>query len=142
MDDYSRNIDQQLLNAYRSTTYQVVQPRITIKIGQKNEHLDIFLIDNNATSWAFVSAENPQSVPTSPEENDKAMLALKVKLNELRYRSCPALGIPAQTDWPTEKSYLILDITKREALALAKDFRQKAILFGYVLGLPDLVFCD
>ena len=61
MDDSSGNIDQQLLEAYLNTTYRVFTPDLAIRIGIDNDDLNTFLFDNNAFSWAFISAANPGS---------------------------------------------------------------------------------
>ena len=47
----------------------------------------------------------------------------------------PALGEGAAGDWPPEESLLVLGIQAAEALALAKQFDQAALLLG-TLGEP------
>ena len=70
MDDISRNIDQQLQEAYLATIYEVKHLGLQLRIGEENWNLEELLIDNNAFSWAFISAWNPFSQLLSPKENN------------------------------------------------------------------------
>jgi hypothetical protein len=48
MDDISRNIDQQLQEAYLATIYEVKHLGLQLRIGEENWNLEELLIDNNA----------------------------------------------------------------------------------------------
>ena len=76
MDDISRNIDQQLQEAYLATIYEVKHLGLQLRIGEENWNLEELLIDNNAFSWAFISAWNPFSQLLSPKENNILHLKL------------------------------------------------------------------
>jgi len=63
----------------------------------------------------------------------------KVKSMKLRY--CEGSGIPADENWKAEKSLLILDISKKDAILLGKAYNQNAIVFGKLHKAPELVLC-
>ncbi len=130
MDDNSPNIDQALLQAYRHSNYRLLNTAISIKIGHLSPQLDDFLIDNNAYSWVFISAENPQSIRLTKEENQRRYQQLLEIAEKRNYRYWEGLGEAINGDWPAEQSLLLLDVPQTEAKALAKQFDQKAIVQG------------
>ncbi len=141
MDHNSLNIDQHTLEAYLKTTYTTENPELTIKIGEVNRALDVFLFDNNSFSWAFISASNPYSTILSDDENEMRHLDLIRRIKSMNMRSCEGLGIPSDEKWKAEKSLLILDIGKKEAIEIGKEYHQNAIVFGRLNQAPELVFC-
>lgn len=142
MDHNSLNIDQSTLQAYLNTTYTIENPELHIKIGEANHALNVFLFDNNSYSWAFISAFNPFSSLLSDEENERRHndLVENVKAKKWRYRE--GKGMPADENWKSEKSLLILDISKPDAIRMGKAFNQNAIVFGRLNQAPELVFCN
>ena len=140
MDYNSNKIDQSLLKAYNETVYSTLNPVLEIKIGQENEELSVFLFDNNAFTWAFVSACNPFSIKIEDEENQKRHQILIDITQNGEFRFLEGQGKHPDSDW-SEKSLLILDISKKEAIKLAKDFQQNAIVFGYFNRAAELVIC-
>jgi len=141
MDHNSLNIDQHTLQAYLNTSYITEKPELTIKIGEPNRPLDVFLFDNNAFFWAFVSASNPFSSMLSDNENELLHNNLIEKVKSKKLRFCEGLGVPSDESWKAEKSLLILDISKKDAIELGKYFHQNAIVFGKLSQVPELVFC-
>lgn len=140
MDAYSDNIDQSLILAYQNTIYSTFRPALDLKIGQANEALTVFLFDNNAFTWAFVSASNPFSIAITEAENQKRHQSLVDFVANSGLRYLEGEGKSEQGDW-AEKSLFILDISKREAIKLAQNFEQNAIVFGYFNQNPSLVLC-
>jgi hypothetical protein len=141
MDHNSLNIDQHTLQAYLETTYVTKKPELSIKIGEINRALNIFLFDNNCFFWAFVSAYNPYSSILSDDENELLHKELIEKVKSMKLRYCEGAGIPSDESWKAEKSLLILDISKKDAIALGKEYKQNAIVFGKLNQAPELVFC-
>jgi len=141
MDDNSRNLDQQLREAYLATTYEVKQLGLFIKIGEPNWHLEEFLVDNNVFTWAFISAYNPYSKALSLVENEKrhAQFITELKKKDLVFTE--GYGVPANSDWEAEKSLLILDVLKEEAIAFGKRWEQHALVWGRLGGVAELVYC-
>ncbi|MEM9822514.1 MAG: DUF3293 domain-containing protein [Bacteroidota bacterium] len=130
MDDNSSNIDQALLQAYLSTDYRLLNTSIVIKIGTINPDLDSFIIDNNAYSWVFISAENPRSIRLKPEENQQNHLKLLKMAQKRGYEYWEGIGEGKDGKWPAEQSLLILDLSTNEILELAKHFTQNAVVVG------------
>lgn len=135
---------QQLEQAYRETTYRVRGGRdpICVRVGQPSEPLDHLLSSRAAATWAFVTADNPGSVIRPETENRAARerLATRVALAGRSHLRCDALDDHGR--WPAERGLLILDISRRDALALARNFGQNAILWGRAGQAPELAFCD
>ena len=140
MDDNSRNLDQQLREAYLATTYEVKQLGIFLKIGESNWHMEEFLVDNNVFTWAFISAYNPYSKDFSLLENEKRHTQLVSEVKKMDLVFAEGFGVPANEDWKAEKSLLILDISKEDAITLGKRWEQNAIVWGRLGGEPELVF--
>jgi Protein of unknown function (DUF3293). len=130
MDDNSSNIDQALLQAYLSTNYRLLNTAIVIKIGSLNPDLDSFLIDNNAYSWVFISAENPRSNRLKPKENQRRHRELLEMAQNRSYDYWDGIGEGIDSDWPPEKSLLILDLPIAEIEQLASYFDQNAVVIG------------
>lgn len=140
MDYNSNNIDQSLRLAYENTEYRTFKPELSIRIGQENESLTVFLFDNNAFTWAYVSACNPYSIKISDSENQKRHEILMEQVKNRGWRFLEGEGRAMDRTW-AEKSLFILDISKKEALELAQQFEQNAIVFGYFNQKPQLLFC-
>ncbi len=140
MDDISRNIDQQLREAYLATTYEVKHLGLQLRIGEENWHLEEFLIDNNAFSWSFISAWNPFSQPLSTSENESRHLKLVEFAKMKQWVFAEGFGVPPNEDWEAEKSLFLLDISRNEAIDLGKMFDQNAIVFGRLGKAPELIF--
>lgn len=129
-----------LIAAYRETIYHTYSPALNIKIDQENEDLTVFLFDNNAYTWAFVSASNPYSIKISDQENQQNHKTLLEWVQKQGYRFLEGEGKHPHEDW-LEKSVLILDISKKDAVELGEKFKQNAIVFGYFNKAPELIFC-
>jgi len=141
MDDNYSNIDQQLLEAYMKTQYHLSNTAIYIKIGALNGDLDSFLIDNNAYNWCFISSDNPQSNLLTPEENEQQYQIFKKEMNDKGIRFWPGMGIGADNNWPPERSLLLLDVSKKVALELGKNYDQKAVVYGMINREAELLIC-
>lgn len=88
---------------------------------------------------AFITAFNPYSEMLSADENDLRHKLLVEKINRLNLASYEGFGSDQAGEWPREKSLLILDINKSEAIKLAKDFGQNAILWIEEDAIPRLL---
>ena len=139
MDDYCSNIDQQLLDAYRNTIYQVSDLSLQIKIGERNRALEKILKKHGVASWAFISAWNPASKPLPEQENAARHQKLVAVAAANRWQYWEGRGIGADTSWQPELSLLILGISKATALELGQQFGQNAIVFGESRRAPELL---
>jgi|GEM_PF-2768736 len=89
--------------------------------------------------WALITAHNPLPQILSTEENRRRNEALAALLDRQGYRYFPALG--KGKDWE-EESFLIVGITRSEALHLARAFGQLAILWGRDDSPAQIVYTD
>jgi len=139
MPDNYQNIDESLLKAYQQTSFCLLESDIEIQINALNPDLDSFLIDNNAFQWVYLSADNPQSILASPEENAENRVKFLQFCKKNKLRSWPGLATPASNnDWPPEENLLLLDVNRAHGDELAILFDQKGYLYGRVNGLAHL----
>ncbi len=121
-----------LLDVYRKAVYTIPEFETDITIDRKNPELDKALKAQKIKCWAFITADNPQSTMRSSAENTRAFLQLEemVKASEHVYYDGWAKSI--RNDWPPEHALFILDMSLEDALKIAAEFNQKAIVAGEV----------
>jgi len=136
--------DQALRDAYLQTTYRVAATAepVDIRIGDHNPALDRLLQANGVHQWAFVTASNPQSQPLSDADNAQRNEEMKKSLHAAGWRTVDGVGLPGQPGWQAEHSVLILGIGREAACALSRRWQQKAIIYGALGKVPELVWID
>lgn len=122
--------------AYRATSYRV-GGKLVLRVGERSPVLDILLSDRGLSEWAYLTAHNPASVRLSPEEN-------RARQKDLlrRVADHPILlgeAVAEDGSW-SEASVLVLGIPREEALGLAREFGQNAILWGTLRGPAELLW--
>jgi len=132
-----------LWGAYRATTYTARFPTavVRIRVGAACAGLDGELADRNLTTWAYITAANPDSVPLSDDQNAARYQALLRAVESLRWPCFSGAGVPDDPSWAPEKSLLVLGIPQPQAIELGQRFDQRAILWGTLGGLPELIAC-
>jgi len=129
----------ELIKAYSETEYIIPELEIKLKVGEVNEQLDKLQEKYCSTMWTFITAENPKSKLLSDEENNQRTKLLKEILDNLGKPYFVGYG-QGKTDWKAEKSFLVLRISKSEAVEkLGIFFEQNAIVIGQ-LGRPTELF--
>lgn len=113
-----------------------------IRIGIRNRALDQLLEWYQVREWAFVTASNPGSCALSESENACRNAGLAQALKEAGLPYLEAIGVPDTTGWEPEQSCLVLGITKSNAMAMAKHWGQRAIVWGVSGNPPELVWID
>ena len=131
-------MDNGLLSAYENTSFNVYQPKISIRIGVINKELDNLLLTNQCETYAFVTAYNPYSALKSHEENRKLNEALFRDLID-EYQLFEGEGVGEDISWEPEKSFLVLGITLDDAKAIGVKYSQNAIVFGRIGEKPELL---
>src|SRR5438128_11436757 len=121
-----------LLEAYRWTTFIADTPKghLRLRVGQRCSELDALLAGHGITTWAYVTAFNPGSVPLTAEENTARQRRLERSVAELGLTSYHGEGIGDDRRWSAEPSLLILGIGREEAKRLGREFGQLAIVYG------------
>jgi len=131
--------DPKLRLAYLQTTYMVDEPPLSIRIGQTHPRLDEWLAGRDASSWAFLTAWNPQSNLLSDADNKMRMNGLVQDL--AAYLIGPGRGLPPDPGWQAEESLLVVGISKDDALRIARKWDQLAFVYGESGGPAILVWC-
>ena len=137
--------DPHLEAAYRSTSYSVIVPgreTISIRCGTRCMPLDLLLAESRATDWAFITACNPRSAPLDDDANAERMMQLEMLVRGRGLACFQGEGLADDGDWPAEPSLLVLGIAEGDALALAREFEQHAIVSGSRGGEARLVWVD
>lgn len=125
-------------NPYIETNYYVDILKQPIKINEHHQELDKLLNKHESKTWAYITAYNPFSKKLSEDENimrNKKLESLLIG-NKIFYSG---RGESINGDWPPEESFLILEISRRDAIKFAKKFKQNAIVFGCIQDVPELI---
>ena len=132
-----------LLQAYRRTTYvaRTEDGIIRLRIGRRSLPLDRVMLRRGATSWAFITAYNPVSIPQSLEANKLAQGKLRRAIRRRGLTFWVGEGVGDDRRWPPEPSFLILDIEEERARAIGRKFGQLAVLVGRKRAPARLVQC-
>lgn len=135
MERSPQPVDEELLEAYRRTSYVAALPQgeVRIRIGEPQPAL--------AGTAAFLTAENPGSEKLSPEVNGLRTLELARVLRSYGWNAFPARAIPDQPGWEVENGFLILDVPLHEVLDLGRAYGQNAIVFVGAAQPSRLVLC-
>ena len=130
-----------LIDAYRASVYWLrVEPTpIAIRIGETNPDLDTLLQRLHARRYAIVTAHNPRSLLLRPEENAARQENLRRHLEQQGYDSLLTEAMSGRGDWPPEIGHFIIGITEREALRVARDYQQNAVVYGELGQIPRLL---
>lgn len=136
-------MEEALLEAYRRTTFVANTPkgRLCLRVGQRCVELDDLLARQGMTTWAYVTAFNPGSVPLPAEENSVRQRGLEHSVAELGLASYPGEGIGDDGRWPPEPSLLVLGIGRNDAARLGRQFSQLAVVYGELGQEAELVVC-
>ena len=133
----------ELLRAYRETRFAATTPRgaLTIRVGGSCTELDALCNEFSASSWTFITAWNPRSLPLPRSENDVRNDALLAALTSIGARVFGGEGIGADPTWPPERSFLALGVDRATALELGRRFEQFAVVWGQRGGAAELLTC-
>jgi hypothetical protein len=122
----------ELLAAYRGTRYAVLAPDggtlAEARIGQHCPDVDAVLDRHGADSGVFITAWNPRSIPTDDEINADAHSRLATRLAERGLAVLAHAGFGQDPAWRPEHGFFVLDLSEREALDLAVELEQNAVV--------------
>ena len=122
---------------FNSARYYVKNSGIYILIGKNNPEIDAILEDYEENSWAFITAWNPHGQPLSREENLERQIQLLLEIKD--YILMEGRGESTDGIW-YEDSFLVLGISKNDALSTAEKYEQAAILYGEYQKEGELLF--
>lgn len=128
--------------AYRATTFTARLPngQLDIRIGQSHPRLDALLKEQDAGTWAYITACNPGSADFPSEENDKRHADLVRYLEIKGYRIFLGEGRSDESGWDAETSVLVIGIEHEAAVRLGQDLGQNAIVIGQHGSVAELLW--
>lgn len=123
--------------AYRATSYRAGS-KLELRVGEPNAALDELLAERGLLAWAYLTAFNPGSVALPAEENRARQTQLLRRLEG--YQLLPGEAVGDDGTWE-EASVLVLGIGREDALSVAREFGQHAILCGTRGAPAELAWC-
>jgi hypothetical protein len=127
-----------LRHAYEATDFRVEDAPdgpFSLRVGEPSSTIDRLLTATGVNHWTYITACNPGSQLLSDAENARRMQELGGRVRELGFTTYHGKGVGTIGNWPPEPSLLVLGIDEPQAVALARQFGQAAILIGR-LGEP------
>jgi hypothetical protein len=132
--------DRDLEVAYRATAYTAETPpgRLVLRVDAASPELDRLLAEHGVTTWAYITAYNPGSVPTAAAENEARQRELRDAVERAGYAFFEGAGVGE--GWPPEQSLLVLGVTAEGGGELARRFEQVAVVVGERGGVARLLW--
>lgn len=133
-------MNQNLIQAYKSTNYRVLtEPEFSFRVGEPSATLDDVLRSHGVTSASFITAWNPFSKELELKDNRLRNQALVKRANALGLALVDGFGAWPDDPYKGEESYLLIGVSREDAVALAKEFEQNAIVFAKLGNPVELV---
>ena len=122
----------ELLAAYRGTRYAVLDvdggTLAEALVGRHRPDVDTLLETQGAASGVFITAWNPRSIPTDDTANAEAHARMSALLSDRGHTALPHAGFGEDPAWRAEHGFFVLGLSEREALELAVEFEQNAVV--------------
>jgi hypothetical protein len=128
-----------LETAYRATTY-AAGLSLRLRVGQPHPFLDDMMAFRGLEAYAYLTAWNPGSKELPEAENRARQDDLRARLKG-RHPVIEGVASADDGSW-REDGLLVLGIPRDDALSLARDFGQVAILAGRRGGAPELAWVE
>lgn len=125
-------------SSYSSAIYEIYEPQIIVRVGERSEMLDKLLEQHGDEEWAFITPFNPYPDTLSDIENRRRLDEMKRMLASYVTYLGEGRGDEEHPCAP-EVGEWILGITREEAREIGNHFGQKAILAGSKGKPVDLV---
>lgn len=137
------NEEAALLRAYRETDYVVfAEPPFTLRVDEANPALLDLQETRGVRVSVYLTACNPGSQLLPEAENADRQARLRSTLVARAHPLYEGIGRHPGGGWPGEPSFLILGLELAEAVALGREWGQRAILSAGADAIPRLVFLD
>jgi hypothetical protein len=124
--------DANLDRAYIATSFEadVSGKRLRIRVGNTHTELDAVLATHNVGNWVYITACNPASHRLSDSENSRRQKDLEDWIREAGRVYFTGQGVGDDARWPPEPSFLVLGISRPEAIQWGRKFGQNAVAWG------------
>ena len=129
-----------LLRAYRETDYVVfADPPLTLRVDEASPALLDLHEAYGVHASAYLTACNPGSRLLPDPENADRQAQLRSALTARGHTFFDGIGRHPEGGWPGEASFLILGLELAEAVALGREWGQRAILAAGAGAIPRLI---
>jgi hypothetical protein len=133
------------ITASMTTRYTIDIPGetpLTISIGVPNTDLDNLLSQQQANSYAYLTAYNPQSTTLSTVENEQRHQQLCSEWDQRGFRYLTGKAIPDTGEWEPETCVFIFDMPHSVVLELCQAYAQDGAVVGALESVPKLIFTN
>lgn len=139
MSDLPQNL---LIDAYTNALYEIdTDPPIQFCISVKSAQLANLLARHNANSAAFITAHNPKSQKLTQAANSSRHEKLIEQLKQGKKQFVLGRSKDPSSQWPTEISILVFELSPDQAITLGREYGQNAIVF-IENDLPNLIWIE
>jgi Protein of unknown function (DUF3293) len=129
-----------VLHAYLATRYRVFSDEaLDLRVGEHNLAIDSLLARHAVTTAVLVTAWNPFSRPTLPEQNSSQQSNLVAQIERAGFIWLRAEGADPAGNWPVEDSAFVLGANRADADQWLTAFEQNAVLFVRTGERPELL---
>jgi len=134
-------IDPQKIHAYLATHYRVghTDDCPVLRIGSTCLELDALFSDRDVDCAGFLTAYNPRGTQQSDLKNETSHRLLHAQLSALSLTLIEGSGSEPGTNWPAERSYFALGLTRDAASDFGRAFDQDAIVWVGDDLVPQLI---
>ena len=140
MTDFKTVLPEDLINAYKSTNFEVyADPEFILKIGEFSPELKNLFSKVNFSTGCFITAYNPESGELPNAENKILQDALYKEFKISEYHVVNGLGSDPTDQWEGEPSFFVMGISLPEAKIFGRKYRQNAIVWCDASCIPVLI---
>lgn len=129
--------------ASMTTRYTIDLPdgsHLTLTIGAPSHEVDQLLSQNHASSYAYLTAYNPQSTTLSADENMKRHQQLCKEIAQRGFTYLTGKAIPDAGEWEPETCVFAFDMPRSVVLELCQAYAQDGAVVGELGSAPKLMF--
>ena len=131
----------ELRESFRNARYEVRLPAeaVDLAVDRRCEPLGEWLRANGYSCAALMTAHNPAGMQRCDALNTASQAMLEARLVQGGYTLIQATAFDPSGGWPPEPSLFIPGIAQADAMTLASEFGQLAILWSAADAIPRLV---
>jgi hypothetical protein len=137
-DRYKSEVSEDMINSYLETNFQISSDEdFIVKLGYFSSMLSDLHKQHGCDTSAIITAWNPHSEPLPEDENHHKNEALK-KIVMDQYVIVTAAGVDPKGERSYNQFFLLLGISRYDAMQIGKKFQQNSIVFNES-AIPELI---
>ena len=136
---FETQLDASKIKVYRATDYRIDFPNLIMAVGLRSEPMHRLFDRKGVICAAFVTAYNPRGTLQPEAKNDSAHKLLDAKLASIGVEALEGSGSKPGSDWPAEKSFLALGLSRQDTMNLGLQFQQDAVVWVGKTCVPELI---